>query len=196
MISVRNRLLPLNGNRWCLFIIIALIFVACSPKIRPAAVQPPVKKEPVTPFVQVQPEKAKPVAPKISTISMMLPFGLDHLRPGASYTPESLKEADISLAYYRGFKLALDSLAAKGYNYKLLIFDTKTPVHDVATNPGVKASDLIVGPVFPDEIKAFTFSYGNTSQPMVSPLSPAPPSTFKKSKIGRASCRERVLVAV
>jgi hypothetical protein len=182
MISVQNRLLRLSGNRWYLFIVIALVFAACSPKVRPVAVQP-VKKEPVQSFVQVQPEKVKPAPPKISTISLMLPFGLDHLRPGSAYTPESLKEADIALGYYRGFKLALDSLTAKGYNYKLLVFDTKAPVHDIATNNGVKGSDLIVGPVFPDEIKAFTFSYGNTLQPLASPLSPAPPSTFKKNNL-------------
>src|ERR1700710_1434668 len=105
MISVRNRLLPLSGNRWCLFAVVALVFAACSPKLAPVAVQP-AKKEPppAQSFVKPNPVAVKPAPPKVSTISLMLPFGLDHVRPGATYTTESLREADIALAYYRGFK--------------------------------------------------------------------------------------------
>jgi hypothetical protein len=180
MISAQNHRLPLNGNKWLLFLIIALIAAACSPKVLPVAVQP-VKKEAEKPVVAPPPKvvEVKPAPPKVSSISLLLPFSLDHLKPGANYTPESLKEADIATAYYRGFKLALDSLTAKGYNYKLLVFDSKLPVHNLATNPGLKSSNLIVGPVFPDQLKAFTFSYGIAPQPIVSPLSIAPPSTFK-----------------
>ena len=180
MISARNHRLLLNGNKWLLFLTIALITVACSPKLVPVAVKP-VKKEVEKPVVAPPPKVAevKPASPKVYAIALILPFGLDHLKPGANYTPESLKEADIATVYYRGFKLALDSLTAKGYNYKLLVFDSKLPVHSLATNPGLKSSNLIVGPVFPDEIKAFNFSYGAAPQPIVSPLSIAPPSTFK-----------------
>jgi ABC-type branched-subunit amino acid transport system substrate-binding protein len=188
MTSAPNRLQPLSGNRGVLFLLIALVISACSPKLRPAAVKP--KPIPANPAVKNKPltenKPVKPAAPAVSTISLLLPFGLNHLAPGASYTPVSLKEADIAIAYYRGFKLALDSLANEGYNYKLQVYDTKgdrAQAHALAFNPAVRAGDLIVGPVFPDDMKTFISADNNPAQPVVSPLSPAPPSTYKNQQV-------------
>jgi len=188
MISAQNRLLPLSGNRWFIFFAVSFLFAACSPKIRPVAtVRPP---QPAAPVVKTQPANAnkpvKPAAPKEYSIAMLLPFGLDHLAPGETYTSESLREADISLAYYRGFKMGLDSLTAQGYNYKLQIYDTrgdKAMTHSLAFNPSVRTSDLIVGPVFPDDMKTFTAAYTMPKQPVVSPLSPASPSSYKNPQV-------------
>ena len=181
MISVQNHRPRLSGNKWLTFLIIGLIAAACSPKVRPVAVQP--KKNEAKPADKTQPQNAvKPATLKVSNIALLLPFGLDHLRPGSPYTSVTLKEADISLDYYRCFKLALDSLSGQGYNYKLQVFDSKgekAQAHSLGLNPAVRSSDLIIGPVFPDDIKAFTGAYPNTSQPIVSPLSPASPSTIK-----------------
>lgn len=182
MISVRNRLPPLNGNKWFLFLIIGLIAASCSPKVRP--VIQPAKKQAEKPVENTKPENKpiKPAALKVSTISLILPFGLNHLAAGASYSAVSLKEADIAVGYYRGFKLALDSLAAMGYNFKLLVYDSKdekAQAHSLANNPAIRGSGLIVGPVFPEAIKSFTATYFNAHQPIVSPLSPASPATFK-----------------
>jgi len=187
MISAPNRQPPLSGNRWCLFLFIALIAAACSPKVRP--VSQPINKEIEKPVAKNQPVNAnpvKPAAPKVSTISLLLPFDLEHLAPGSSYTAVSLGEADIALAYYRGFKLALDSLTARGYNYKLQVFDTKdqdAQVHSLAFNPSIRSSDLIVGPVFREDVKTFTGVYTNARQPIVSPLSAASPATYKNPQL-------------
>jgi hypothetical protein len=185
MISVQNHRPQLSGNKWLTFLFIALIAAACSPKVRPVAVQP--KKNEAKPADKAQPQNAvKPAVSKVSNIALLLPFGLDHLRPGSPYTSVTLKEADISLDYYRGFKLALDSLTGKGYNYKLQVFDSKgekAQAHSLGLNPAVRSSDLIVGPVFPDDIKAFTGAYPNAAQPVVSPLSPASPSTIKSQAL-------------
>src|SRR5438309_11389534 len=106
MISVQNRLPPSNGNKWFVFLFIGLIITACSPKVR-QAVQPQ-KKEIENPAanVNLETKSAKPAAPKVATISLILPFGLDHLQ--SCYSSVSLKEADIAVGYYRCFKLALD----------------------------------------------------------------------------------------
>jgi hypothetical protein len=184
MTSVPNRLLPLSGSKWLSFLVIALITAACSPKIRPVTTQP-VTIETAKPVVS-QPTAVKTVGPKVSTISMLLPFGLDHLSPGASYSASSLKEADIALEYYRGFKMALDSLTTLGYNYKLQVYDSrdeKSQAHSLAYNPAIKNSDLIVGPVFPDGVKTFTSAYSNAKQPIVSPLSPSSPSAYKNPEL-------------
>ena len=189
MTSVPSRLQPLSGNRWLLFLILSLTVAACAPKLQPVAVRPretpsanPVAK--TAPVKENKPVKA--AASKVSTISLLLPFGLEHLAPGSSYTTASLKEADIALDYYRGFKLALDSLSGQGYNYKMTVYDTrgdKAQAHSLANNPAIRGSDLIVGPVFPDDLKAFTDNYSGGQKPVVSPLSPALPSTYKNQQV-------------
>jgi len=188
MISAVNRLQPLNGNRWLLFIGIAFMAAACSPKLQPVAVHPR-QKEAEKPVAAQPVKENKPIkaeGPKVSTISLLLPFDLNHLAPGASYTAVSLHEADIALDYYRGFKLGLDSLTALGYNYKLQVFDTrgdKAQAHSLANNPSVRASDLVIGPVYPEDMKAFTGNFTSAKQPVVSPLSPASPATYKNAQM-------------
>jgi hypothetical protein len=183
MISVRNRLPQLSGNKRLIFLGIALLIAACSPKVRPVVAPP--KPEPEKPVVKVEP-KPKPLPARQSTIAMLLPFALDHLNPGANYTDISLKQANIALDYYQGFKLALDSLTALGYNYKLQIYDTKglaSQSHALAYNPQVRASDLIVGPIFPDDLKAFTSVLVGARKPIVSPLAPAAPATIANQNL-------------
>jgi len=184
MISVRNRLQPLNGSRWLLVVLAALVISACSPKVRWVSkpinppVQPPVVAKPVPPPVVT--------APKASVISLLLPLGLDHIGPGSSYTDISLKKARVAADYYRGFKLALDSLTFYGYNYKLQVYDSKddpAQAHSLAYNPQIRASDLIIGPVFPDGLKALTSVLTSARKPIVSPLSPEAPSTFKNQNL-------------
>jgi hypothetical protein len=186
MISVRNRLLPLSGNRFLLLFVIA-IAAACSPKVRPVAVQPVAREPEKQAVVKTEPKPVlKPAGPKVSTISLLLPFGLNHLSPGSNYTGSTLQEADVALAYYRGFKLALDSLTDKGFNYKLLVFDSQddaAQAHALAYKPDIRASDLIVGPVFPAGIRAFTGVLTSARKPIVSPLSPASPATFKNQNL-------------
>ena len=184
MISAQNRLLPLSGSRWLLFIGIAILATACSPKTRP--VTTPVSHEPAT--VKTAPEKAPDVksTPRPAAISMLLPFDLDNLSPGLQYTGTTLQRAILSLDYYQGFKLALDSLTGQGYNYKLQVFDTKeqpAQAHSLAYNQFVRSSDLIIGPVFPDDMLAFTSALTGINRPVVSPLSPASPSTIKNQSL-------------
>jgi len=177
----------LNGNKWFLFSVIALVMAACSPKVRPAYVPPKTEPPSQKPVVKSEPAKVtKPVAPKVSNISLLLPFELDRLAPGAAYTSETLREAEIALNYYQGFKLALDSLTGKGYNFKVSVYDTRdqnSQAHSLAINPAIKNSDLIVGPVFPDGLKTFSGTYSNGKQPIVSPLSAAAPANYKNPNL-------------
>ncbi len=188
MTSAPNRLQPLNGNRWLLCLAVSVLFAACSPKLRPVVVQPR-QTEPANPVVKQPVKKAeplKPAAPVVSTISLLLPFGTDHLAIGQSYSSVSLREADIAIAYYQGFRLALDSLTAQGYNYKLQVYDThsdKSQARALGYNQAVRASDLIVGPVFPEDMRAFLGANSSPKQPIVSPLSPAAPSTLHSTEM-------------
>jgi len=186
MISVQNHRPPLSGSKWLWFLVIALVTGACSPKIRPAS--QPVNPSEEKPVVQAKPVEKVVVKPpqRTSVISLILPFGLDHLNPANNYTDVTLKQADLALDYYQGFKLALDSLTGQGYNYKLQLFDSRdvpAQARALAFNAQVKASDLIVGPVFPDDIKAFTMVLTTPRKPIISPLSPSEPSIFKNPNL-------------
>lgn len=182
MISVQNHLPPLSGSKRFLVLGVALLIAACSPKVRPVtqAVKP--TEKPVT----IAKPAAKPIHQPQSSIAMLLPFGLDHLDAGSKFTNTSLTQANIALDYYQGFKLALDSLTALGYNYKLQVFDTKglpSQSHALAYNPQVISADLIVGPIFPEDLKAFTSVFVGQRKPILSPLSPAAPATIDNQNL-------------
>jgi hypothetical protein len=183
MISVRNHLLRLSGNKWLLFVAIAVLAAGCSPKVHPVASTPArTAEKPAEKKKEAEKAAEKPSEAKASAISMLLPFTLDNL--GAGYTPGTLSRANLSLDYYQGFKLALDSLTDEGYNYKLQVFDTKdqaAQAQNLAYNPSIRTSNLIVGPVFPEDLQAFTSTLAGMGRPIptVSPLSPASPATIK-----------------
>ena len=179
MISVRNHRPLLSGNKWLIYLWI-LVAAGCSPKLQP--VQAPVK--PAEKPVVKAPEPAPKVTPKVATISLLLPFELDYLKTG--YSANALKQANIAVDYYQGFKMALDSLTAQGYNYRLLVYDTHdlpSQSHALAYNPDIRASDLIVGPVFPDGLKAFTSVLTSARKPILSPLAASAPSIFKNQNL-------------
>jgi len=182
MTSVQSHRLPSSGNKWLVLAVIGLILGACSPKIRPDNTPhktAEVKKQP-PPVVA-----PKPVAPKVATIALLLPFNLDQLELGTNANQANLSKADLALDYYQGFKLALDSLTAKGYSYKLQVFDSRdaaAQARSLATDARVRSSDLIVGPVFPESVTAFASSF-TANKLVVSPLSPAAPELFKSNKL-------------
>jgi hypothetical protein len=158
-----------------------LVAAACSPKLQP--VQAPVKpaEKPVVKAPEPVPVK---VTPKVATIALLLPFELDYLNTG--YSATALKQANIAVDYYQGFKMALDSLTAQGYHYRLLVHDTRdlpSQSHSLAYNPDIRASDLIVGPVFPEGLKAFTSVLTSARKPILSPLAASAPSTLKNQNL-------------
>ncbi|MBS1527749.1 MAG: hypothetical protein JST19_19045, partial [Bacteroidetes bacterium] len=184
MTSAPSRPLPSSGNNWLLLALIALMAAACSPKVRTVAT----KEKTNQPAAKKEAEKIaeKPTVPQQASIAMLLPFDLDNLNAGGQYTASSLSSANLSLDYYQGFKLALDSLAAKGYNFKLQLFDTKeqsAEAQHLAYNAAIRSSNLIVGPVYPDDIHAFADILSGPPKMIVSPLSPASPSNIKNANL-------------
>ncbi|MGZ3943507.1 MAG: hypothetical protein ACXVJB_01125 [Mucilaginibacter sp.] len=185
MTSARSHLPLLSGTRWLPFICILLLAAACSPKVRTASA-PAVKTE--QPVAKKEPEKVQPKTAevRVNSIAMLLPFDLDNLNPGAQYNTSTLSSANLSLDYYQGFKLALDSLSSKGYNFKLQLFDTKDQTAEaqhLGYEAAIRSSNLVVGPVFPDDIQAFADILSGPPKPIVSPLSPASPAKVKNANL-------------
>ncbi|MEO7214052.1 ABC transporter substrate-binding protein [Mucilaginibacter sp.] len=184
MTSVRSHRPLLSGNKWFI-VLVALLVGACSPKVRtvPVATKPVAEKPVAKP--EKAPAKPKPVEAKSSVVSLILPLSLDKLAPGQSYSSADLKKANMSVEYYQGFKLALDSVATDGANFKLQVYDSKddAAIHSLGLNPQVKNGDLIVGPIFPEDIRLFAAMFQYSRKPLVSPLSPASPTLFNNQNL-------------
>ncbi len=180
-----NRRPPLSGNNFRLVIATILICCAsCSPKTQQANNEPAPYTAPVKPVEKpvVKSVFMPPVRQRVFSIAMIMPLSLDEVSTG--YKSANLKKAMMGIAYYQGFKLALDSLTTNGYNYKLQLLDGKDSpgiAHSLGLNPNVRNSDIIVGPVFPESIKAFGVASAGVKKMMVSPLSPVSPALFRNN---------------
>jgi hypothetical protein len=187
MTSVRNHRPPLSGNKWFI-VFIALLAGACSPKVRTVpTTNAPKTEKPTTKPIKTAEKPPVVKEAKTSVVSLILPLGLDQLTPGVGYNAAKLKKANMSVEYYQGFKLALDSLASsQGANFKLQIYDSKddaAQAHSLGFNPQIKNGDLIFGPIFPEDIKSFTSLLTSARKPIVSPLSPASPTVFRNQNL-------------
>ncbi|MFD2733512.1 ABC transporter substrate-binding protein [Pedobacter alpinus] len=170
------------------FLLLPFYFItACSPKTTPVNKQPEfpkveqkvvVKEVPKQQEVPVQ--KAKDKSEMI--VSLILPFELSSIDYKTA-TLSDIRKAEIAIDFYQGFKMGLDSVAAtKGaVNFKLQVFDSNdnpASLGTLASKGAIKVSDLIVGPVFPNGVKAFSAYSKNMKKPMVSPLAATDPETF------------------
>ncbi|RZK68507.1 MAG: amino acid ABC transporter substrate-binding protein, partial [Pedobacter sp.] len=184
MILVLNRLQQLSGNNR-LFLLGLLFLAACSPKVVPE------KKYPVTPAPDrdrrekpVLEEKPIVIEKKVKpemTISLVLPFDLSTLNYKTANSKD-LTKAELAIDFYQGFKMAMDSVANNSEtNFKLQVYDSKDDPANIAilaSKAGIKNSDLIVGPIFPNGITAFA-KYSKAMQVLtVSPLAASDPSAF------------------
>jgi len=162
-----------------------LWLAACSPKVRPVAAPPkPVDTSAVVKPLVVAP--SKPLPPPSTVISLLLPFGLNQIDLSKGAPKATLSKADLAMDYYQGFKMALDSLTYDGHNFKLQVFDTQdaiTMAHNLALTTKVRTSALIVGPVYPEQIKSFSEAAPNLKKLLVSPLSPTPPANYKNPNL-------------
>lgn len=185
MTSAQNRRPLSSGNKWLFLIGIALLAAACSPKVRPVAVVP--KKEEAAKKAEEKPViKPAPASAPTASIAMLLPMELDNLNPGGQYTSATMEHANLSLDFYQGFKLALDTLAAHGYNFRLQLYDTKDQPAEaahLAYEASIRSSNLVVGPIFPDDMHAFADILSGPPKLIVSPLSPASPSNIKNPNL-------------
>lgn len=176
----------MSGNKLILVIFGVLFLVGCSPKTAPV-------KNTATPSVTSTPEKKeevksskqetanKKVEQPEMVISLVLPFELDAINYRTAALRD-LSKAELAIDFYQGFKMGLDSAAHNyGGKFKLQVYDSKdnpAAAAVLAAKAGIKNSDLIVGPIFPDGIKTFS-TYSKSMQKLtVSPLAAASPETF------------------
>ncbi|HEY0654645.1 MAG TPA: hypothetical protein VGD65_16025 [Chryseosolibacter sp.] len=115
------------------------------------------------------PEAPKSFFKEKYAVAMMLPFMVSTLEP----TP-GRKRTQIVLDFYEGAKLAADTLQKQGINISLRAYDTERSVDKLKKyfeTEELKRTDLIIGPLFPEESKvAQEFSMANKIN-MIHPVS-------------------------
>lgn len=166
-----------------------MFLAACSPKTLPVqkttTVDPPpaatpTQEEHKTSSAIQAPVQQETEQPEI-VISLVLPFDLSSVNLSTSNLRD-LSKSELPIDFYQGFKMGIDSVVNSiGGKFKLQVYDSKdspAAAAALASKAGVKNSDLIVGPVFPNGIKAFSIHSKAMRKLMVSPLAATAPETF------------------
>lgn len=204
MISVPNHQQRLSGNKILTGLGIILALGACSPKTTGVLQSPghqggmvsgqPVKKEDnkSTSAHKVELTKeekeAKFIAEKRSknnSITLVLPFQLDKVNP-AALSKADVTRSSIALDFYQGFQMGLDEVAKQGKSFVLDVVDSRDDeLHNtrIAHSLDVRGASLIVGPVYPKEIRSFGEGLVDKSVLQINPLAASRATDYNLSNL-------------
>jgi len=124
----------------------------------------------------------------VKTISLMLPLRLTQM---PSKSRVEIERSSLSLDFYQGFRMALDSLTAGTPGLALNVLDTRDDsvrVAQILSEKTLIGSKLIVGPVYPSELHKVTDYAVQTHTWFVSPLAPQPLSVYHNPYLIAANC--------
>ena len=113
-------------------------------------------------------------------IALVLPFQLDKIADD-SLAVEDIKRSSLALDFYQGFQLGLNDLAQSGSNFTLNILDSRDNASQntlLTKSEEIKSASLIVGPVYPTEIKTFGNNLTDKTILQVNPLAATMASEF------------------
>lgn len=192
MISVQNRPLQLSGNKIWVAALVALCLASCTTKKstvlrspssgqgeqQTAVTKPAVDKDKIVAKVgDIQDVNGHAV--KNNRIALLLPFELSGI--AGTITKEDVERSSLALDFYQGFQLGLDKIAKEGALFDLQVIDSRDNVAynaTLGTSANVKDAVLVVGPVYPREIKSFGQTFANKNVLQVSPLAATMASEF------------------
>ncbi|WP_454880143.1 ABC transporter substrate-binding protein [Sphingobacterium detergens] len=192
MISVQNHPLRLSGNKIWVAALVALCLASCTTKKSTVLRSPSSSKgEQQTAVTKPNSEKDKPVVKvgdvqnvnghsvKNNKIALLLPFELNSI--AKTVTTEDVERSALALDFYQGFQAGLDKIAKDGMLFDLQVIDSRDNVAynaSLGTAATVKDAALVVGPVYPREIRSFAQTFANKNVLQVSPLAATMASEF------------------
>lgn len=120
-------------------------------------------------------------------IAVMLPFGLDKIvtSDSTSNASERIKKTrvlQISLDFYSGVLMAVDSAKTLGLSTNLRIFDTKQSAYEVNSiidRNNFSEVDAVIGPLVQSTVEAAVGKLRGRGIPVVSPLTKKEPRTLE-----------------
>lgn len=187
MISVRNHLLRLSGSRNLLWIVFCTLLTvsACAPKKKVVLKSPEYSGTDVKGKTDIENEKEEEEEVTeedffANNIALLLPFQLQHVSP-ENISEGDIKRSAIALDFYQGVQIGLEELSSKGERIALNVLDSRDDEwqnRTLAQSEEVKDASIVLGPVFPKEIKAFGSQHKGKNILQVNPLAAAMPSEF------------------
>lgn len=162
----------------CVGLILLGLIWSCSPKLN----KPSQKKSGQETNVNTTPAKPTPAKPAFTKarIALLLPFKLNQ-NDYRTATKAQLDRLDIALDYYQGFLLGIDSVSYGGLNFDINVYDTQdqaAKIKALQERAELKNAHVIVGPIFPEELKLFTGFSAQYQVPVVSPLAASNPAEY------------------
>ena len=201
MISVQNHQQQLSGNKSRVFFIIfltTLLLSSCGLFSHGKKTNEPVvvkkdtheqtteeKKEEKTDEKKDETTHEVELKKKDSyNISYLLPFSIDEAELNQLLSEEKISGYQPlgAVEFYEGALMALDTLKKYGVNLNISVYDNKKDSLSTAlllNSPGMKNTDLVIGPVFNESLKAGAAFAKQNNIYMISPLSPSTNITFE-----------------
>lgn len=112
------------------------------------------------------------------TLVIFLPFNISKIESDSLKTINDYLKTDktlnITLDFYAGQLLAIDSLKKLGYNLKVKIFDTESSVNkinEIISSNDFSKVDAVIGPFFNNQIEQTALLLKKYNTPVISPLS-------------------------
>lgn len=163
MTLVRNLLQPLSGNKLSTFFISFLLLIIS--------------------FESWAKDKEIKIA-------LILPFNFQNLTDDANIDQKSFEFSNLAIDYYRGVKLAADSLQKLGYTFDIKVFDTQsdtTLLKTIALDPFLIRADFVIGPFQPAELKIVLKKNPLLKHKLISPITPLVVTGVKASDVVMAN---------
>ena len=115
-----------------------------------------------------------------NSIALLLPFQLNMIA-NQNVVEADVKRSALALDFYQGFQLGVNEVAKKPGDFNLKVMDTQDNEMknlSIAASKEVESASLIVGPVYPKEIRSFAKGNKNTKVLQVNPLAATMPTEF------------------
>ncbi|MBX2844988.1 MAG: ABC transporter substrate-binding protein [Saprospiraceae bacterium] len=190
MTLVQNHRPLLSGNKlWLLLVVLMFATQSCSifqkksktPTPPPEIVEPVTDKEPEEEEVPDAPEiidvvdedtikRDLPILKDVVNVGVILPFDLDNLQATNSFSTASKN----SFQLYKGIRLALEDLELNDVDLKVHVLDNKrldTRTKSLIADESFKDMDVVIGPLYPKNVRAVGLFAKQNEIPFISPLS-------------------------
>ena len=123
--------------------------------------EPSTEQSAVAPTLDAQPLFRTLKAEDRAEVALLLPLGSEE-KPAQNY-----------LDFYRGFLIGLDSVRMAGHSVNLSLYNTKhdyNRVAEIISSGALERSNLVVGPIYEDELIPVATALQGKNIPVVSPL--------------------------
>ena len=123
--------------------------------------EPSTEQSAVAPTLYAQPLFRTLKAEDRAEVALLLPLGSEE-KPAQNY-----------LDFYRGFLIGLDSVRMAGHSVNLSLYNTKhdyNRVAEIIASGALERSNLVVGPIYEDELIPVATALQGKNIPVVSPL--------------------------